>query len=58
MSTVVKKIINVKIDGQEVSVPEGTVILEAAKSRSLAAFCWVLPVELVAETPAHAYARR
>ena len=31
MSTVVKKTINVKIDGQEVSVTEGTVVLEAAK---------------------------
>ncbi len=31
MSTVVKKTINVKIDGKDVSVPEGTVILEAAK---------------------------
>ena len=31
MSTVAKKTINVKIDGKDVAVPEGTVILEAAK---------------------------
>ena len=31
MSTVVKKTINLKIDGKDVTAPEGTVILEAAK---------------------------
>lgn len=33
MSTVVKKTINVKIEGKEVSAPEGTVILEVAKQQ-------------------------
>ena len=31
MSTVIKKIVNFKINGEEVSAPEGTVIIEVAK---------------------------
>lgn len=35
MSTVVKKIVNFKLNGKDVSAPEGTVIIEAAKQQGL-----------------------
>ena len=35
MSTVVKKIVNFKINGNEASAPEGTVIIEVAKQHGV-----------------------
>ena len=35
MSTVEKKILNVKINGEETTVPEGTVVLEVSKQNDV-----------------------
>ena len=36
MSTVARKTVNFKLNGQDVSAPEGTVIIEAAKQHGVA----------------------